>query len=170
MLNLLESWGELWLAARVVQLLHTLCIMHVIARAILYIDSILDTDDTAIVGNLHPSLENNTYHSVHDVSLQLVGHFYLVELELSPASLIYAPNTRSAEFHMHAPILIQARSLFQRALAFSCQRSLQSTCLSCTGVLCLSYKLRRSFAKLHRDATPYATAKVQNFLDSRQCC
>jgi hypothetical protein len=63
--------------------------MYVIANIV----SILRTGDTAIVGKLHPSLENNTYHSVHDVGVQLVGHFYLVELELSPASLIYAPHT-----------------------------------------------------------------------------
>jgi hypothetical protein len=83
--QLAESWGELWLAAHVIQLLHNLCIMHVIANIV----STLGTGDIAIVGNLHPSLENNTYHSVHDVGLQLVGHFYLVERELSPASLIY---------------------------------------------------------------------------------
>jgi hypothetical protein len=71
------------------QLLHKLCIMHVIANIV----SILGTGDTAIVGNLHPSLENNTYHSVHAIGLQLVGHFSLVELELSPVSLIYAPHT-----------------------------------------------------------------------------
>jgi hypothetical protein len=95
---MLESWGELWLAARVMQLLHTLCIMHGIAN----IGSILGTDDTAIVGNLHPSLENNTYHSVHDIGLQLVGQFSLVEIELSPASLIYyihAPHTCSDTFN-----------------------------------------------------------------------
>jgi hypothetical protein len=84
MLDLLESWGELWLAARVIQLLHTLCIMHVIAN----IGSILGTGDTAIVGNLHSSLENNRYHTVHDIGLQLeiVGHFYSVERKLSLAS------------------------------------------------------------------------------------
>jgi hypothetical protein len=83
--------GENWLAARVIQLLHKLCIMHVIANIV----SLLGTGDTAIVGNLHPSLEHNTYHSVRDIGLQLVGHFYLVELELRPASLIYAPQTCS---------------------------------------------------------------------------
>jgi hypothetical protein len=65
--------------------------MHVIANIV----SLLGTGDTAIVGNLHPSLENNTYHSVHDIGLQLVGYFYSVELELRPASLIYAPHTCS---------------------------------------------------------------------------
>jgi hypothetical protein len=68
--------------------------MHVIANIV----SILGTGDTGIVGNLHPSLENNTYHSVHDDGLQLVGHFYLVELDLSPASLIYAPHTCSDNY------------------------------------------------------------------------
>jgi hypothetical protein len=114
MLNLLESWGELWLAARVIQLLHTLCIMHVIYIA--NIVSILGTDDTAIVGNLHPSLENNTYHSGHDIGLQLVGHFCFVELDLSPTSRVYAPrgahtytcsdNYPSAQFIPERPSLL----------------------------------------------------------------
>jgi hypothetical protein len=66
----------------------------------------LGTGDTAIVGNLHPSLENKTYHSVHDIGLQVVGHFNLVELELSTASLIYALHT----IVVQAPIIIEVRS------------------------------------------------------------
>jgi hypothetical protein len=76
------------------QVLHKLCIMHVIANIVF----ILGTGDTVIVSDLHPSLENNTYHSLHDIGLQLVGHFYLVELELRPASLIYAPHTCSDNY------------------------------------------------------------------------
>jgi hypothetical protein len=71
--------------------------MHVIANIV----SILRTGDTATVGNLYPSLENNTYHSLHDIGLQLVGHFYLVKY----TSLIYM-------LHIHAPI-IQARTFIQ---------------------------------------------------------
>jgi hypothetical protein len=78
--------------------------MHVIVNIV----SILRTGDTAIVGNLHPSLGNNAYHTVHDIGLQLVGHFDLLELELSPASLKYAPHTcsdnyPSAQFLSSAP-------------------------------------------------------------------
>jgi hypothetical protein len=39
----------------------------------------------AIVGNIHPSLENDTYHAVHDIGLQriIMERFYVAELELS---------------------------------------------------------------------------------------
>jgi hypothetical protein len=102
-LYLLESWGELDSSTG-----DTAAPYIVHHARYCKSRSILGTGDTAIVGNLHPSLENNTYHTVHDIGLQLVGHFYLVELELSPASLIYAPHTcsdnyRSAQFYSSAP-------------------------------------------------------------------
>jgi hypothetical protein len=89
----LENWQELWLAARVIQLLHILCSMQVIAN----INCTLGTGfiDTAIVGNLHP-LENRTYHAAHDIGPGadpwLLGRYYVVELELSPASLFNGPR------------------------------------------------------------------------------
>jgi hypothetical protein len=95
MLDFLESWGELPVASSTRDTAALQIVHH--ARYCQH-RFFLGTGDTAIVGNLLPSLENNTYHSVHDIGLQLVGHFYLVELELSPASLIYAPHTCSDNY------------------------------------------------------------------------
>jgi hypothetical protein len=115
------------------QLLHTLCILRVIAHIVSPLGARFI--DTAIVEYLHPSLENYSYHAVQALCLQLVGRFYFVELELNPASLMYVPHTYQDDYSTaHFP------------LGFSCQHSLHPSCPSCLG-------------DLRRDATPYPPAQ-----------
>jgi hypothetical protein len=156
MLNLHESWGELAIVARVIQLLHKLCIVHVLANIV----SILGTGDTAIVGNLHPSLENNTYHTVHDIGLQLVhGALLLGGARAEPCK----PDICSTYM---LRTLSKCAVIFKCALGFSCQRSLQSNWLSCIGLKYFAEASRSSAETQPLTPGP----KVQNFLDSMQCC